>query len=206
MDYDYAISKFKKMLKNKGLAEVEIEVGLKRAKDIDIMVLKNLYESMAEMSIVYSEEELEDIKKYTIPEEIINFYKKYEPNNLPYLSGHIDLLSIKDIRYVNTTVAPSAYLLRYGLLTIALTGDGDVIMMDLNNINNGQPRILFGSFNWFNFNEMVRKVSVSSYSLGLSNSYLSDHIINNKLPVIEESFYNFIIGLSEEKYEHLYNK
>ena len=55
MDYDYAISKFKKMLKNKGLAEVEIEVGLKRAKDIDIITFENLYGSMAEMSIVYSD-------------------------------------------------------------------------------------------------------------------------------------------------------
>ena len=201
MDYDYAISKFKKMLKNKGLAEVEIEVGLKRAKDIDIITFENLYGSMAEMSIVYSEDELEDIKKYTIPDEIIDFYKQYEPNDLPYLSGHIDLLSIKEIRYVNTTIKPSAYLLRYGLLTIAMTGEGDVIMMDLNNLNDGQPRILFGSVNWFNFNEMVRKVSVSAYSLGLSNAYLSENIINNKLPVMEESFYDFIIGLSEDKYE-----
>lgn len=200
MDYIYAINKFKKMLRDKGLAEVEIEVMLKRAKDIDIMTLKNLYESMAEMSIVYSEDELEDIKKYSIPDGIIDFYKQYEPNDLPYLSGYIDLLSIKEIRYVNTTIAPSAYLLRYGLLTIAMTGEGDVIMMDLNNINDGQPRILFGNVNWFNFNEMIRKVSVSSYSLGLSNAYLSENIID-KLPVMEESFYDFIIGLSEEKYK-----
>ena len=45
MDYDYAISKFKKMLKGKGLAEVEIEVALRKAKDIDIRVLENLYKS-----------------------------------------------------------------------------------------------------------------------------------------------------------------
>ena len=201
MDYDYAISKFKKMLKGKGLAEVEIEVALRKAKDIDIRVLENLYKSMAEVSIVYSTDELEDIKKYSIPQEIVEFYRENEPNNLPYISGHIDLLSIKEIRYVNTTTSPSAYLLKYGLLTIAMTGEGDVILMDLNNINDGQPRILFGAVSWFNFNEMLRKVSISAYTLGLSNVYLSDIIINNKLPVMEESFYDFIIGLSEEKYD-----
>lgn len=200
MDYSFAINKLKKMLRDKGLAEVEIEVMLKKAKETDIAVLENLYNSMAEMSIVYSEDELADIRKYSIPDEIIDFYKKYEPNDLPYLSGYIDLLNIKEIKYVNTTMAPAAYLLRYGLLTIALTGEGDVIVMDLNNINKGQPRILFGSDKWFNFNEMIRKVNVSSYFLGISNAYLSDNIIKNKLPVIEETFYDFIIGLSEEKY------
>lgn len=200
MDYSFAINKFKKMLKYKGLSEVEIEVILKKAKEKDVVILEDLYNSMAETSIVYSEDELSDIKKYSIPDEIIEFYKKYEPNDLPYLSGYIDLLSIKEIKYVNTTIAPSAYLLRYGLLTIALTGEGDAIVIDLNNINKGQARILFCSAKWFKFNEMLRKVNVSSYFLGISNAYLSDNIIKNKLPVIEETFYDFVLGLSEEKY------
>lgn len=49
---------------------------------------------------------------------------------------------IEQIKYENFELTPGALLIKYGLITIATTTGGNVICLDLNIINNEEPRVV----------------------------------------------------------------
>lgn len=126
---------------------------------------------------------------------------------LPILAGGIRLLSIYDIKKENCEFAASAYLVIYGLLTIATTIGGNSICIDL---NNKEQRIIICDKSWFSFNKELRKVEISCRSdqelmeiynkYGtIETEYLSFDTINKYFPVVSKNFYTFLNDIADNK-------
>lgn len=134
-----------------------------------------------------------------MPESIIDFYKNYEPKEISYLGDGVRLADLEGIKEENSELSPGAYLIKYGLLTFATTIGGNAICMDLNHINNGEPRIVYADHTWFNFNRDERKVKFSFYHKDIprDNIWFTTEL-NSYLPEIAKTFNQFMDRLSTD--------
>ena len=75
--------------------------------------------------------------------------------------------------------------------------------MDLNTINNGEPRIVYADRSYFFFDEKERVVRVS-YELE-DRGVLTKEVIQRELPEISQTFTKFLEGLALGEYEDIEN-
>lgn len=87
--------------------------------------------------------------------------------------------------------------------------------MDLNTINNGEPRIIYADKSWFLFNEEERKLEFSFYPFEIQeeDEFLTQSIIKKYMPEISSTFTEFLEMLcskdewdAEDYYEKVGNK
>jgi hypothetical protein len=96
-----------------------------------------------------SSEDLDILKQYGLPQSILDFYSKYEPN-LPedpdeMMEISIRLHCIGNIQYEVENLEPSCYLKEFGYITFASTRFGNAVLFDLNNSKNGAVPIVLAS-------------------------------------------------------------
>lgn len=108
----------------------------------DLEVITNLFKTYSFSNSVYDEDELTNLSNYNVPEIVIDFYKKFSTLDGIDFGGDVNFLSLKGIKHENSELTPGALLIKYGLLTIATTTGGNVICLDLNSINDEEPRVV----------------------------------------------------------------
>lgn len=74
--------------------------------------------------------------------KFIDFYKHLQPNEIPMMNCYASLCDIERIVEENTKRAPGAYLSRLGIYVFAVTGGGDSICIDVNDMQDGDPCVL----------------------------------------------------------------
>lgn len=164
--------------------------------------LTDLYGTFSKFHTIYDEAELEYLKYVKVPESVLSFYREYEPKELPTLPCYLNLLDLRAIREENSELAPSAVVIAHGLLTIGTTMGGNAVCMDLNEIDEGEPRILYVDRSYINFDYGTRKVMVSFRGLD-DRGPMTMKLIKNELPVIAETFTEFLEKLSTGQYEDI---
>lgn len=202
-EYKGIIEKIKLYLQRRGIEKECIEKSFVPCTDEHrLAALSKLYDFYSKWSAIFLEEdeELVELKDYELPESVLNFYRDYEPNELPCLEGGIYLLNLEGIKDENSNSSPGAYLIKYGLVTIAITIGGNAICLDLNWIANGEPRVVYADNSWFSFNDEERKVEFSFYPFDIEeeDEFLTHSIIKKYLPQISQSFHGFLEMLSSE--------
>lgn len=216
--YRRIIENIKSFLKNNGCNDAIINKCFGRCENEDkIKILTELYDVLSYWSSVYYKEddELSELKKYKVPINILNFYREFEPKEIPCLEGGVYLLGLDDIKEENTSRASGAYLIKFGLLTFATTIGGNALCMDLNAMRNGEPRIVYVDNSWIWFNEETRRVEYDFYTsqIGEPKGELTYSVIKKYLPEVSNSFSEFLDRLSsyeewdaEDYYEKVGNR
>lgn len=76
------------------------------------------------------------------PVKFIDFYRENQPNSIPGLRSNTILLNVDGILEENTDRAPGVYLSKLGIFVFAVTIGGNVICIDINDMENGDPVVL----------------------------------------------------------------
>lgn len=207
------IQRFEKSIIRNGLKPNEAKEAFSQAKPEDLNDFTLLYETYAKWSAFYKEKDLENLKSYSLPETIVAFYRDYEPQNFPALSGGIRLLRLEQIKEENASATPSMFLIKYGLLTVATTIGGNVICLDLNEIKNDEPRVLIADQAFCSYNDDLDIVECVIVPDDIADNYSDDEpivltydLIKSCLPQIADSFSDFLMKLANEEYEDIENE
>ncbi|UKK99886.1 hypothetical protein [Brevibacillus brevis] len=210
MDFIQVITNFQRNFIRDGMDSNEVKGAFREANLADLNYLMDLYGTYSESSMFYEQDALEELKNYTVNNTVIEFYRKYEPHNLPTLSGGIRLLALESLKVENASASPSMYLIKFGLLTIATTIGGHAICLDLNTENNNEPRVVIADQAFCSYNEDLDLVECVIVPDGVAENYADDEpiilsysLIEQCLPEIAVSFSEFLVNLSLEKYENV---
>ena len=142
---------------------------------------------------------------------ILDFYNKYQPSNLPTISG-IGLCDIEHIIEENTDLAPGIYLAEYGVYVFATTIGGNALCIDTNDVRDGDASVLIADANFCSFNEDFNCVEIEIAPEEVWDEYdeadddvlhLNYPNIKKCLPKVENSFLEFIRKLSLNEYENI---
>jgi hypothetical protein len=183
-DFSLIIENIKKQIMNDGYV---VEVCFGKASEDELKYLTELYNTFNYFTTIYLDDELEILKDYRVPDVVLDFYRNYEPKEIPMLPCYLRLLSLDAIKEENAELHPSAYLIRYGLITFATTVGGNAVCMDLNQLNDGEPRILYCDKTYIHSDdeEIEFRKTIST------------------LPEIAPKFSEFLHGLSVGMYEDI---
>lgn len=210
MDYSQIINKFQRNFVRDGMNPDKVKGSFREANIEDLNYLLDLHGTYSESSLFYEKDALEELKNFTVNKTVIEFYRKYEPHNLPTLSGGIRLLALESIKVENASVSPSMHLLKFGLLTIATTIGGHAICLDLNTENNNEPRVVIADQVFCSYNEDLDLVECVIVPDSVAQNYTDDEpiilsysLIEQCLPEIAVSFSEFLANLSNEIYENV---
>jgi hypothetical protein len=184
VDFSLIIGNIKKQIMNDGYVG---EVRFGKPNEDDLKYLTELYNTFNYYTTIYLDDELEILKDYRVPDVVLDFYRNFEPKEVPMLPCYLRLLSLDAIKEENTELHPSAYLIRYGLITFATTVGGNAVCMDLNQLNDGGPRILY-----------CDKTNIHS-----DDEEIKFRKTISTLPEIAPKFSEFLHGLSVGMYEDI---
>jgi hypothetical protein len=172
----------------------------KKPSEKELEVLTNLYQTYSHSSSVYNEEELETLKSYTLPEKVVEFYKEFSPSVGIFLDCGVTLLSLEDIKRENSEFAPGAYIVKYGVVTIATTTGGNAICIDLNALTDGEPGVLIADQSILNSNY------ITVFPNGVIQEYeLSYEVIRKFAPEISNTFTGFLKMLANREVDDVEN-
>jgi len=143
--------------------------------------------------------------------KIIDFYREYQPNNLPMLDSYVRLLGIDAIMLENTNGEPGKYLAEYGVYVFAVTVGGNVLCIDTNDYTeDGDASVLIADSSFCSYNQYHNCVEIGivpkelrSEMLGQGVIKLNYQNIKKCLTSIESSFYVFMEKLSNNEYDDI---
>lgn len=209
-NYKMIIEKFKYSYLKDGLIEEDTNKFFRKASDSDLEYLANLFKTYSFSSQCYSEDDLENLKELRIPKKVIDFYKDNEPQNMPILKSGVRLLSLKSIRDENSSGEPSMYLVKYGIIAIATTIGGNVICLDINDLNDDEPRVLIVENQFCCYNDDLNCVEIINAPDNVIEEYDDDEPIeltykNIKRCITEvaKTFSEFMYKLANDEYSNI---
>lgn len=210
IEFNEIINKFKLNFIRDGISPNEANKAFGKANSADLEYLTDLCGTFSESSIFYKDDDLESLKKYTVPDTVVDFYCNFKPQNLPVLSGGIRLMALESIKEENSSASPSMYFIKYGLLTIATTIGGHVICLDLNKIDNNEPSVVIADYSFCSYNDDLNVIECINVPDEIADNYSDDEpiilsysLIKSCLPQIATSFSEFLTQLSNEQYENI---
>lgn len=177
------ICKIEKQAFEKG-NEIDDKNDLILSED-DLKIISNLYKTFSCYSSVYDESELEGLKRYRVPDSIADFYMYFLPRVCFDFEAGFRFLSIKDIKRECSEYAPSAFLIRYGVITIGTTIGGNAICIDLNKLHYDEPRVIIADHSIFS------DKTISVFHPAHENFELSHEIIDKFCPEVSSTFFLF---------------
>lgn len=146
-------------------------------------------------------------------ERVLEFYKDYQPTCTPMFPCYFTLLGIDSMIDENTCGEPGMHLAKYGVVTIGVTVGGNVVCIDTNNVNNGDPKVLLFDSNFCYYDDekdIVRIGYIPSsaeqffdFSDPTKINVLNDENIKICGHVLSESFVDFLEKLSCNYYEDI---
>ncbi len=147
----------------------------------------------------YMDEEILDNNgnKLELPASILDYYRDYSDKLHFNLYGDVWMLPIKDIIVENIERAPGALSIKYGVITIGVTTGGNAVSLDLNNITNGEPRILYMDHSIFNSNVVYYP------GLEMKSEPLSYKVIDELSTEVSSTFWSFLEMMSNKEIEDI---
>lgn len=140
---------------------------------------------------------------------VIEFFTKFQPNNLPMTESYVSLLNIEKIIAENA-VEPGEFLAEYGVYVIAVTAGGNAVCVDTNNMTDGDPSVLIADSGFCAYNDSLGCVEITVAPDEVLDELDDDEIlplnyenIVRCLPQIEESFTEFMSKLSVNEYDDI---
>ena len=145
--------------------------------------------------------------------KVIEFYREYEPVQVPMLPCYLNLLDIDGIIEENTCGEPGMHLAKYGVYTIGVTVGGNVVCIDTNDVNNGDATVVMFDLNFCYYDdekEMVRIGYIPSSAMHLfedvedeKTTVFSYENIKKCAYKISDSFVEFLEKLSTNHYDDI---
>lgn len=129
MNYQHLYTNFKQY---SDVTEEEDAVFFQKATPDELASLTACYDICVSDSSVWEKEDLTALKEIVIPSQLIHFYQKLNPVNLPMNDSYVNLADLQRIREEYTFLAPGCYLIKWGFLVIGTTIGGNPILIDLN--------------------------------------------------------------------------
>lgn len=171
-----------------------------------------------EAEIVFEKSEQTKIEKLNAlvgdnVNKVLEFYREYEPIELPMLPCYLRLLNIDAIIDENTCGEPGMHLAKYGVFTIGVTVGGNVVCIDTNNAKNGDPGVVLFDSN-FCYYDAEKDIVRVGYIPG-SAMHLFDLTDKSQITVLNyeniqkcgykicDSFVEFLEKLSTNYYEDI---
>ena len=171
-----------------------------------------------EAEIVFEKSEQTKIEKLNAlvgdnVNKVLEFYREYEPIELPMLPCYLRLINIDAIIDENTCGEPGMHLAKYGVFTIGVTVGGNVVCIDTNNANNGDPGVVLFDSN-FCYYDAKKDIVRVGYIPG-SAMHLFDLTDKSQITVLNyeniqkcgykicDSFVEFLEKLSTNYYEDI---
>ncbi|MEZ2737445.1 hypothetical protein, partial [Aneurinibacillus aneurinilyticus] len=77
------VNKFKINFVKNGIDPDEVNKAFGKANLDDLECLTDLFGVFSKSSTFYKEDDLETLKKYNVPDVVVDFYRNFEPQNLP---------------------------------------------------------------------------------------------------------------------------
>ncbi len=131
--------------------------------------------------------------------KIIDFYSKYEPDDIPLLESYVYLLGIDNIIMENTELSPGAFLSNYGFYVFATTVGGNALCIDTNDTNDGDASVYIADHSRFFYDDDIDKVVIIGENISDCYEVNYDNMVKF-LPRIESSFLTFMEKLSKDEY------
>ncbi len=138
--------------------------------------------------------------------EVISFYRDYQPYEMPMLDCYLALCDIEGMIEENTSVDTGKYLSDYNIFVFAVTIGGDIVCIDTNNMQNGDPSVLAFSSSFCIYNDMTGMVEIVDYPDDLDVDDIPEFNYENIVKCgyqIENSFARFMTKLSQNEYEDI---
>lgn len=210
VEFNEIVNKFKLNFIRDGISPNEANKAFGKANPADLEYLTDLFGTFSKSSTFYKEDDLESLKKYNVPDIVVDFYRNFEPQNLPALRGGVRLMALESIKEENSSASPGMYFIKYGLLTIATTIGGHVICLDLNQINNNEPSVVIADYSFCSYNDDLNVIECINVPDEIADSYSDDEpiilsysLMKSCIPQIATSFSEFLTKLANEEYEDI---
>lgn len=175
-----------------------------KAGEQELKALTCLYENCCEESCIWDAEDLEYLKELKIPPQLIEFYKKFNPINVPMNDAEINLADLNGIKEEYLQNEPGCFLIRWGFLVFATTIGGNSVIVDL---NCPKMPVYLSDFNLLYCKGVPGNMEImfSFPSKHLMKKYgetvpVNEETLKQSMVLAEESFETFINNLSENKY------
>ena len=141
---------------------------------------------------------------------IIDFYREFQPYNVPMSKSYVKLLDIDNMLLENTNAEPGKYLAEYGCFVFALTVGGNVLCIDTNNVKSGDASVLIADANFCSYNEIYECTEIGIIPDEVLEQLADNEIVPLNYPNIvkclkkvEDSFFAFMLKLSNDEYEDI---
>lgn len=142
--------------------------------------------------------------------EFIEFYKNLQPYDLPMLDCCASLCDIEHIIEENTELAPGAYLSKLGIYVFGGMVGGDVVCIDVNDMQKGDPCVLIIDHTFLYFDEDTDEVEIAYVSpraedkVDENDPHCYDFTYENVRKYVyklEDRFTDFIEKYSKNEYD-----
>lgn len=193
-DIEIIIGQLKKKIFNNSNTYDDISDVIKVPTKEELEVITDLFKTYSFSNSVYDEDEIKNLLNYNVPQIVTDFYKEFSTVDGIDLGGDVIFLSIKDIKRENSELTPGALLIKYGLLTIASTTGGNAICLDLNIINDEEPRIVIADKTIFTY----KKIIIFRNGIMIKET-LSYEVIKKYVVEINSTFTGFLKMLINEE-------
>jgi hypothetical protein len=211
IDYEVLTAKIKLNSIKNGSHPNDIKFG--EAKISDLTYLTDLYDTYSYWSQFYRDNDLESLRGLKVPQSVVEFYAHFEPKSLPLLNGGIGLLDLAGIKEENSSGSPGLYLIKYGIITVATTIGGHSICLDINHLNDGEPRVIIIDYTFCTFNDDLDIIECLNGIEDIEKEYgdeepiiLSYEIVKKCCSEIAATFSEFLKKISNEEYPDLEDK
>ncbi|MCR5609127.1 MAG: hypothetical protein K6G26_08705 [Lachnospiraceae bacterium] len=131
--------------------------------------------------------------------KIIDFYSKYEPDEIPLLESYVNLLGIDWIIMENTELSPGAFLSKHGFYVFATTVGGNALCINTNEANDGDASVYIADHSRFYYNDETDQAKIMGEEAWIYHELNYDSIVKFS-PKIESSFFTFMEKVSRNEY------
>ncbi len=99
--------------------------------------------------------------------QVLDFYKEYQPMEVPMFPCYLNLLNIDGIVDENTCGEPGMHLAKYGVITIGVTVGGNVVCIDTNDVSNADPKVLLFDLNfcYYDYEKDIVRIGYIPYQM-----------------------------------------
>lgn len=143
-------------------------------------------------------------------DKFIEFYTNYQPIGFPYFA-YAGLLDIDTLIEENLYNEPAACVAPYGIFAFMKTAGGDMVCIDVNNMQDGNPRVVILNHTLVYFEDESYEETVLSIPYNvlaeMGDEDISEEMsyenLRRYIPEIEATFTEFMKKLSEDYYDDI---
>lgn len=144
--------------------------------------------------------------------KFLDFYREKQPYQIPAMKSKTVLLDIEHIVKENTEFAPGLFLSQIGIYVFATTIGGNVVCIDTNDTDNGDPAVLLIDQSFLYIDSDGEEVEIANLPSYINEDEVPDEDfefnysnVRKFVYQIEDSFVNFVKKYSHDLYDDFEN-